>query len=93
MARADRGVFASSPKTFSPLGEQLRRLRRLSDDLSSLSLAHEQRLDLHPVDAHLADPAHGAVARLSPHFRESFVTLNVDADSPLPVMWILTGSP
>ena len=51
------GVFTPSPEIFASLSEELRRLHRLADDLSSLSRAQEQGLDLHPVDADLADLA------------------------------------
>ena len=63
---------ASSPRNPDILGaasDELRRLHRLADDLSSLSRAEEQRLDLHPVDADLADLARRAAARLAPQFR------------------------
>ena len=45
----------------------------------------EQRLDLHPVDADLAELARRAAARLAPQFDDAHVTLSVDADTPLPV--------
>jgi histidine kinase len=79
------GVFPASPDTFASLSDELRRLHRLSDDLSSLSRAQEQRLDLHPVNADLADLARRAAARLSPQFEDSNVTLKIDADTALPV--------
>ncbi|MES2092514.1 MAG: HAMP domain-containing sensor histidine kinase [Actinomycetota bacterium] len=79
------GVFTANPDTFASLSEELRRLHRLSDDLSSLSRAQEQRLDLNPVNADLADLARRAAARLSPQFEDSNVTLNIDADTALPV--------
>ena len=64
------GVFAPSPEIFASLSEELRRLHRLADDLSSLSRAQEQGLDLHPVDADLADLASRAAARLAPQFQD-----------------------
>ncbi|MCI4660076.1 sensor histidine kinase [Cryobacterium zhongshanensis] len=79
------GVFTASPETFGSLSEELRRLHRLSDDLSSLSRAQEQRLDLHPVNADLADLARRVAARLSPQFEDSNITLNTVADTALPV--------
>ena len=63
------GVFSPNPDTLAALSEELRRLHRLADDLSSLSRAEEQRLQLHPVDADLADLARRAASRLSPQFR------------------------
>ncbi|TFD79177.1 sensor histidine kinase [Cryobacterium fucosi] len=79
------GVFTAGPDTFGSLSEELRRLHRLSNDLSSLSRAQEQRLDLHPVNTDLADLARRAAARLSPQFEDSDVALNIDADTALPV--------
>jgi len=79
------GVFTAGPDTFGSLSEELRRLHRLSDDLSSLSRAQEQRLDLNPVTADLAVLARRAAARLSPQFEDAAVTLKLDADTALPV--------
>lgn len=79
------GVFAPSPEVFASLTEELRRLHRLADDLSSLSRAQEQGLDLHPVDADLADLVRRAATRLGPQFQDAQVTLIVNADCVLPV--------
>jgi signal transduction histidine kinase len=79
------GVFTPSPEIFTSLSEELRRLHRLADDLSSLSRAQERGLDLHPVDADLADLASRAAARLAPQFHDAHVTLTVNADTALPV--------
>jgi len=79
------GVFSPSPDTFASLSEELRRLHRLADDLSSLSRAQEQRLQLHPVDADLADLARRAASRLSPQFEDAQITLSVNADTAVPV--------
>ena len=79
------GVFTPSAEIFASLSEELRRLHRLADDLSSLSRTQEQRLDLHPVDADLADLASRAAARLAPQFHDAHVTLTVNAGTVLPV--------
>jgi signal transduction histidine kinase len=79
------GVFAPNPDILASLSEELRRLHRLADDLSSLSRTQEQGLDLHPVDADLADLASRAAARLAPQFHDAHVTLHVNADTALPV--------
>ena len=79
------GVFTPSPEIFASLSEELRRLHRLADDLSSLSRAQEQGLDLHPVDADLADLARRAAARLAPQFHDAHVTLTVNTGTVLPV--------
>ena len=79
------GVFTPSAEIFASLSEELRRLHRLADDLSSLSRAQERGLDLHPVDADLADLARRAAARLAPQFQDAHVTLTVNAGTALPV--------
>jgi signal transduction histidine kinase len=79
------GVFAANPDVFGALSDELRRLHRLANDLSSLSRAQEHGLDLHPVDADLADLARRAAARLAPQFQDAQVTLTVNADPVLPV--------
>lgn len=79
------GVFAPEPEILGAVSDELRRLRRLADDLSALSRAEEQRLDLHPADADLADLARRAADRLAPQFSDGNVTLTVHAAGPLPV--------
>lgn len=79
------GVFAPSPEVFASLTEELRRLHRLADDLSSLSRAQEQGLDLHPVDADLADLTRRAATRLRPQFQDAQVTLTVHDGPVVPV--------
>jgi signal transduction histidine kinase len=79
------GVFPADPNTFASLSEELRRLHRLADDLSSLSRAEEQRLDLRPVDADLADLTRRAATRLAPQFDDAHVALIIKADQALPV--------
>ncbi len=79
------GVFSPGPETFASLSQELRRLHRLAQDLSSLSRAEEQRQDLHPMDADLAGLARHAAARLSPQFQDMGVALTVAADYLVPV--------
>jgi len=78
------GVFAPGPEVLGSLSDELRRLHRLADDLSSLSRAQEG-LALHPVDADLAELARRAAARLAPQFDDAQVALVVDADQVVPV--------
>lgn len=78
-------VFTADPDTLASLTEELRRLHRLSDDLSSLSRAQEQRLNLHAVDADLSQLARRAATRLTPQFDDAEVSLIVDAATPVPV--------
>lgn len=79
------GVFTASPDTLAALSEELRRLHRLADDLSSLSRTQEQRLDLHPVDADLADLTRRAATRLASQFEDAHVTLTIDTGGEVPV--------
>jgi signal transduction histidine kinase len=79
------GVFAPEPEILGAISDELRRLGRLAGDLSALSRAEEQRLDLHPADADLAGLARRAAGRLAPQFADRQVTLAVHADAPLPV--------
>ncbi len=79
------GVFPPTTETFGSLSEELRRLHRLANDLSSLSRAQEERLDLHPVDADLAALARGAASRLAPQFQDAQVNLVVNAETSVPV--------
>jgi signal transduction histidine kinase len=79
------GVFAPEPEILGAASDELRRLRRLADDLSALSRAEEQRLDLHPADTDLADLTRRAAGRLAPQFADGHVTLTVHAPGPLPV--------
>lgn len=79
------GVFRPEPEILSAVSDELRRLRRLADDLSALSRAEEQRLGLHPVSTDLADLARLTASRLAPQFSDAQVTLTVAAPGPLPV--------
>ena len=79
------GVFAPEPEILGAASDELRRLRRLADDLSALSRAEEQRLDLHPADIDLADLARRAAGRLAPQFSDGHVNLSVHAAGALPV--------
>jgi histidine kinase len=79
------GVFAPEPEVLGAAGEELRRLRRLADDLSALSRAEEQRLDLKPVPADLAVLAAQAARRLAPQFSDAGVTLTIEASPPVMV--------
>ncbi len=79
------GVFAPEPEILGAASDELRRLRRLADDLSALSRAEEQRPDLHLAGADLADLARRAASRLAPQFSDSNVTLTVEGAWALPV--------
>jgi signal transduction histidine kinase len=79
------GVFAPEPEVLGAAGDELRRLRRLADDLSALSRAEEQRLDLRLAEVDLAALAAKAAGRLAPQFSDAGVTLTVEEGPPLPV--------
>ncbi|GAB3423649.1 hypothetical protein GCM10027569_56550 [Flindersiella endophytica] len=79
------GVFTTTPDTLASLSAELRRLHRLSDDLSSLSRAQEGRLDLSLSDVDLADLARRAAARLAPQFEDARIALVLATDENLPV--------
>ncbi len=79
------GVFTPEPEILAAVSDELRRLRRLADDLSALSRAEEQRLELHPADTDLAGLARRAATRLAPQFTDAHVRLTVEAAYPLPV--------
>jgi signal transduction histidine kinase len=79
------GVFAPEPEVLGAASDELRRLRRLADDLSALSRAEEQRLDLALAGTDLASLAAKAAGRLAPQFSDAGVTLTVAEGPPLPV--------
>lgn len=79
------GVFTPGPENLGAMADELRRLHRLSDDLSTLSRAEEQRLDMHPVRSDLAEITRDVCARLQPQFSDAKVQLNVVASTAVPV--------
>ena len=79
------GVFVADQETLAALAAELRRLHRLADDLSSLSRAEEQRLELTLADADLGDLARRAADRLAPQFQDARLDLTVDIAGPVPV--------
>jgi histidine kinase len=76
------GIFAPEPEILGAASDELRRLRRLADDLSALSRAEERRLDLALAATDLAALAGKAAARLAPQFSDAGVTLTVEAGPP-----------
>ncbi|HEY1119542.1 MAG TPA: HAMP domain-containing sensor histidine kinase [Acidimicrobiales bacterium] len=79
------GVFPADRGTLAAVSEELRRLHRLADDLSSLSRTEEGRLDLQLVDADLAELARRAASRLAPQFEDADIRLLVDVPAAVPV--------
>jgi signal transduction histidine kinase len=80
------GVFAPEPEVLGAASDELRRLRRLADDLSALSRSEEQRLDLKLAGTDLVSLAGKAATRLAPQFGDADVHLTIDTGDPLPVM-------
>ena len=79
------GVFASTPDDLAVVSDELRRLHRLADDLSTLSRAEEQRFDLQTEDADLAEVGRRACERLRPQYEDAGVALLIHADTAVPV--------
>ena len=79
------GVFAPEPEVLGAVSDELRRLRRLADDLSALSRSEAQRLDVTLAATDLAALADKAATRLAPQFTDAGVRLSVEAAAPLPV--------
>lgn len=79
------GVFTADPQTLQAMSEELHRLHRLAEDLSSLSRTEERRVELRTVDADLAAIAQAAARRLRPQFDDAGVVLTVRAEQSVPV--------
>ena len=78
------GVFEPGPQVLDEMSAEVRRLRRLAEDLSALSRAEEGRLDLRRVATDLGRVAAVVAERLRPQFDDAGVRLVVDAE-PLAV--------
>ncbi|OLL19147.1 HAMP domain-containing histidine kinase [Rhodococcus sp. M8] len=79
------GVFA--PAELVQIETEVGRLRRLADDLSTLSRAEEGRLDLHPDDVDLSGLVVQVTGRLRPQFDDAGLTLTVHPPSRPVVVW------
>lgn len=80
------GVFPPEPELYGELADELRRLRRLSDDLGALSRAEEGRLGVRLVPVDVTAVAVGAAERLRPQLHDAGITLETKADGPLAVL-------
>lgn len=78
------GVLPTTPETLSVLSDEVRRLRRLSDDLSALSRSDEGRLSLVPVEADLREIVGRAAERLRAQALDAGLDLVIDC-GPVPV--------
>jgi signal transduction histidine kinase len=79
------GVFEATPHQLQAMSQELHRLHRLADDLSSLSRTEEQRLDLRLSETDLAELARRTGDRLRPQFDDAGVSLTVQADTAVSV--------
>jgi histidine kinase len=75
------GIFTPDDAMFASLTDDLDRLRRLADDLSSLSRAEEGAFTLHPVSTDLTALVRTTAERLHPQYEDKEVILDV-APSP-----------
>ncbi len=71
------GVLPSSPENLEQISDETRRLRRLGEDLSSLSKAEEGRLGLQLASADVGALAVAAAERLRPQAVDAGVKLEV----------------
>lgn len=71
------GVLPTNPENLSQIGEETRRLRRLSEDLSALSKAEEGRLGLQLSVVDVGAVAAAAAERLRPQAVDAAVKLEV----------------
>lgn len=74
-------VIPANPENLGQLGVETRRLRRLADDLSSLSRTEEGRLSLTQRRVDLADVVREAASRLGPQADDVGVRLDIRAGS------------
>ncbi|MCE1179240.1 MAG: ATP-binding protein [Micrococcales bacterium] len=74
------GVFPADEQRISLLRGEVRRLQRLSDDLSSLSRADEGRLEITLAESDLTAIVHEAAERLRPRAESADVRLVVTGD-------------
>ena len=79
------GVMPATPTELGRVSDEVRRLRRLSDDLSALSRAEEGRLGLELREVDLVALVRAAAERLRPQAEDSDLSLVVDA-APGPIL-------
>ncbi|WP_062304091.1 sensor histidine kinase [Demequina subtropica] len=80
------GVIEAGPEAYERVAAEASRLRRLAEDLSTLSRAQESTLALDIVPTDLARLAVDAADRLRPQFEHRGVALAVDAPAEAPVV-------
>lgn len=80
------GVFPPEPESYANLGNELRRLRRLSDDLGALSRSEEGSLGLQRGPIDVAAVAVAAAERLRAQLHDAGLTLDTASEGPLVVL-------
>lgn len=75
------GVLPATAAELSQVSQEVRRMRRLADDLSALSRAEEGRLAMVPAPADLRDVVQAAVERLRPQAEDAGLTLSLETGS------------
>lgn len=80
------GVFEPTPQMFAAWDREVRRLKRLTEDLSTLSRAEEgvQPLDIEKVD--MTQIIGDVVDQLAGRFADKEITVDVEGGEPLEVM-------
>jgi signal transduction histidine kinase len=73
-------IVAVTPEELGRVSQEVRRLRRLSDDLSALSRSAEGRLDLRLEVVELGEVVTGAAERLRPQAEDAGLTLEVNRE-------------
>lgn len=79
------GLIPADNDTYSKVADEAHRLQRLTADLSLLSKAQENALDLVIADCDLAEVAAGVAERLGAQFLGEEVKLVTDLEKALPV--------
>ncbi len=80
------GVVPVTPERLGQVSDEVRRLRRLSEDLSALSRSEEGRLDLHLLETDLSAAVGAAVERLRPQADDAEIRLVVTPSSEVAVV-------
>jgi signal transduction histidine kinase len=80
----DDGIVQPSRDTWTVLQKETRRLRRLVEDLSTVSRAEERQLDLHMAPCDPAELLGNAAEAARPAFADKRVLLEATSDRPLP---------
>ena len=79
------GLYQPGPELVGSMGEEVERLRRLTDELSHLSRAAEDAYRIHPRDTDLTALARAIADRLRPEFDQRGVALSITSVDPLHV--------